>query len=446
MRIVQACLPALLIVVVSSSAYAQSDVPSDVDARVSKLIDSISESRMEQLLRTLVGFGTRNTLSDTASTTRGIGAARQWIFDELRRTSPKLQVSFDTHQIPKGRSERITRDIELRNVVAILPGRSPRRIYVSGHYDTVNLGGHGQAGLNTTGGGDRNTNDNADAPGANDDGSGTVLVMELARAFADSGIDFDATLVFTAVAGEEQGLIGAREEARSVKAAIIPVQAIFNNDIVGGSVGGDGIVDGATIRLYSEGPEDSPSRSLAMFVRRTAARYVPSHRVRLMARRDRFGRGGDHTAWNLEGFAAVGFRESRENYSKQHNANDAIDGVSFAYLAQNARVNAASMAVLALAPAPPAVSNERRQPTLDRRPSGYDAHLRWAASPGAAGYRIFWREAWAPDWDHELYVGNVTEYTLPHANVDDWVFGVAAVDANGHESTISAYVPAPPTY
>jgi peptidase M28-like protein len=446
MRIVQACLSALLIVVISSSAYGQSDVPADVDARVAKLIDSISESRMEQLLRTLVGFGTRNTLSDTASTTRGIGAARQWIFDELRRTNPKLQVSFDTHQLAKGRSERITRDVELRNVVAILPGRSPRRIYVSGHYDTVNLGGQGPAGLNTTGGGDRNTNDNADAPGANDDGSGTVLVMELARVFAESGVDFDATLVFTAVAGEEQGLIGAREEARGAKAANIPVQAIFNNDIVGGSVGGDGIVDGATIRLYSEGPEDSPSRSLAMFVRRTAARYVPSHRVRLMARRDRFGRGGDHTAWNLEGFAAVGFRESRENYSKQHNANDTIDGVSFAYLAQNARVNAASMAVLALAPSPPAVSNERRQPTIDRRPSGYDAHLRWAASPGAAGYRIFWREAWAPDWDHELYVGNVTEYTLPHANVDDWVFGVAAVDADGHESTVSAYVPAPPTY
>src|SRR5205814_10038671 len=133
---------------------------------------------------------------------------------------------------------------------------------------------------------------------------------------------FDATLVFTAVAGEEQGLIGAREEARGAKAANVPIQAIFNNDIVGGSVGGDGTIDGATIRLYSEGPEDSPSRSLAIFTQRTAARYVPSHRIRLMARRDHFGRGGDHTAWNLEGFAAVCFRESRENYSKQNNAND----------------------------------------------------------------------------------------------------------------------------
>ena len=438
-------IAAVAMLLIAPGVRAQFGAP-DTDTRISKLVDSISETRMEQLLRTLAGFGTRNTLSDTASLTRGIGAARQWIFDELRRTSSKLQVSFDTHQIAKGRSDRITRDVELRNVVAILPGRSPRRIYVSGHYDTVNLGGQGQAGLNTTGGGDRNVNDNADAPGANDDGSGTVLVMELARVFAESGIDFDATLVFTAVAGEEQGLIGAREEARGAKAANIPVQAVFNNDIVGGSVGGDGIVDGATIRLYSEGPEDSPSRSLAMFVRRVAARYVPSHRVRLMARRDRFGRGGDHTAWNLEGFAAVGFRESRENYSKQHNANDTIDGVSFAYLGQNARVNAAAMAVLALAPPPPAVNNERGQPTLDRRPSGYDAHLRWMTSSGAAGYIVFWREAWAPDWQHETYVGNVTEYTLPHANVDDWVFGVAAVNADGHESTVSAYVAAPPTY
>jgi hypothetical protein len=426
-----------------ATVSAQFGAP-DTDVRISKLVASISEARMEQLLRTLVGFGTRNTLSDTTSTTRGIGAARQWILDELTRTSPKLQVSFDPHQVPKG--GRITRDVELRNIVAILPGRTPRRIYVSGHYDTVNLGAQGQGGLNTAGGGYGSPADNADAPGADDDGSGTVLIMELARVFAESGLTFDATLVFTAVAGEEQGLIGAREEARGAKAANIPVQAIFNNDIVGGSVGGDGIVDGATIRLYAEGPEDSPSRSLAVFTRRIAAHYVPSHRIRLMARRDRFGRGGDHTAWNLEGFAAVGFRESRENYSKQHNANDTIDGVSFAYLGQNARVNAAAMAVLALAPPPPVVATDRGAPRLDRRPSGYDAHLQWIASPGAAGYRIFWREAWAPDWQHEMFVGNVTEYTLPHMNIDDWVFGVAAVDADGHESTVSAYVPPPAAY
>jgi len=435
---------AVSVIVMTPAVRAQSAEPADVDARVSKLVASISESRLEQLVRTLAGFGTRNTLSDTASPSRGIGAARQWIFDELERSSARLQVGFDTHHIPKG--GRITRDVELRNVVAILPGRSPRRIYVSGHYDTVNIGGQGQIGANTGAPVATDRDDNADAPGANDDGSGTALVMELARVFAESGVAFDATLVFTAVAGEEQGLIGARAHARRMKAENVPVQAVFNNDIVGGVVGGDGTSDGATIRLYSEGPEDSPSRELAIFTQRIAARYVPSHRIRLMSRRDRFNRGGDHTAWNLEGFAAVGFRESRENYAKQHNANDTVDGVSVPYLAQNARVNAAAMAVLALAPPPPVVANERGQPTIDRQPSGYDAHLRWVASPGAAGYRLFWREAWAPDWEHELYVGNVTEYTLPHSNIDDRVFGVAAVDGEGHESTVSAYVPAPATY
>jgi hypothetical protein len=439
-----AAVSVLAVILSLPALRAQTGTPADVDARIAKLVESISESRMEQLLRTLVAFGTRNTLSDTSSPTRGIGAARQWILDEMQRSSSKLQVSFDTHQIPKG--GRITRDVELRNIVAILPGRTARRIYVSGHYDTVNLGDRGQAALNAAAAGYGNPADNADAPGANDDGSGTVLVMELARAFGESGITFDATLVFTTVAGEEQGLIGSRQEARAAKAAGVPVQAVFNNDIVGNSTGGDGTVDSATIRIYSEGPEDSPSRSLAVFTRRMAARYVPSHRVRLMARRDRFGRGGDHTAWNLEGFPAIGFRESRENYGKQHNANDTIDGVSFTYLAQNARVNAAAMAVLALAPPPPVVYNDRGAPMLDRRPSGYDAHLQWSASPGATGYRIFWREAWAPDWQHELNVGNVTEYVMPHANVDDWVFGVAAVDADGHESTVSAYVAAPPNY
>lgn len=421
----------------------------DLDPRVVKLVASISEERLQQLLQKLVTFGTRNTLSDQTSPTRGIGAARQWIFDELKRTSPRLQVSFDTHVLPPG--GRITREVELRNVVAILPGKSPRRIYVSGHYDSLNLGPRGQAGLNTgagrqgAGGAAQGqtprppADPNLDAPGANDDGSGTVLSMELARVFADSGIEFDATLVFMAVAGEEQGLRGSGAHAQKAKAENTPVQALFNNDIVGNSRGGNGIVDGATVRVYSEGPEDSPSRSLAQFARRWAARYVPSHRLRLMARRDRFSRGGDHSAFNAAGFAAIGFRESRENYAMQHNANDTIDGVSFAYLAQNARANAAGMATLALAPPPPVVASN----TLSRQPSGYDARLRWTASPGAAGYRIFWREAWAPDWEHELLVGNVTEYVLPAMNIDDHVFGVAAVSAGGHESTISAYVSPP---
>jgi hypothetical protein len=412
-------------------------------------LTSISEQRLAQLLRTLVGFGTRNTLSDTASPTRGIGAARQWIFDELRRSSRKLQVSFDSHRLKKGAGNgRITRSVELRNVVAVLPGRTARRIYVSGHYDSLNLVPEGQLALNrgVTAPRPRELNPDVDAPGANDDGSGTVLVMELARVFAESGIDFDATLVFMAVAGEEQGLLGARAHARRARETHLPVQAIFNNDIVGGAAGGDGTTDATSIRLYSEGPDDSPSRSLALFTARVATRYVPAHTVRLLARRDRYARGGDHTAWNLEGFAAVGFRESRENYARQHGPGDTIEGVSFEYLARNARVNAAAMAVLALAPPPPSITNARGVPQIDRRPSGYDARLRWTASPGAAGYRVVWRRAWAQDWENEAVVGAVTEWGLPKANIDDVVYGVAAIGPGGHESTVTAYVPPAPTY
>jgi hypothetical protein len=465
-------LALLALLAVDSGVRAQAPAPPPgasgaVDSRIVRLVDSVSEERLKQLLEKLVSFGTRNTLSDQTSPTRGIGAARQWIYDELKRTSPKLQVSFDTHQIPA--RGRITKDVELRNVMAVLPGKTGRRIYVSGHYDSLNLGAGGQQTGNAGAQGatrpgaaaqapgeppaapaapadpqQRPAQDyNIDAPGANDDGSGTVLSMELARVFASSGIEFDATLVFMAVAGEEQGLIGAGAHAKAAKDQKVPIQAWFNNDIVGNSRGGDGSVDGSTIRIYSEGPEDSPSRELAVFARRIGSIYVPSHRVRLMARRDRFSRGGDHSALNAQGFAAIGFREAKENYAKQHGPNDTIDGVDFRYLAQNARVNAAGMAVLALAPPPPTVVSSRGAPTIDRRPSGYDAHLRWEASPGAAGYRIFWRNAWNQDWEHDVFVGSVTEYTFPKMNIDDWVFGVAAVDAAGHESTVSVYV-APP--
>ncbi|HEX6464503.1 MAG TPA: M28 family peptidase [Vicinamibacterales bacterium] len=481
-------LAAIALVLVVSTSIVRGQTPASpvIDPRIAKLVASISEERLQQLLQKLSSFKTRNTCSD-ASAPDAIGAARQWIYDELKRTSPKLQVSFDTYQLQNVRGCAGT--IELRNVVAILSGKTPRRIYVSGHYDSVNLGAGGQQTSNAGGGqsaagarggqgaqggqagqgtqgaravqtrpgaapqapGEQPAPDqppaprpirdpNIPAPGANDDGSGTVLSMELARVFAESGIDFDATLVFITVAGEEQGLLGAAAHAKMAKEQKVPIQAWFNNDIVGGSRGGDGITDGATIRLYSEGPEDSLSRSLAMFAERIGGAYVPSHRVRLMARRDRFSRGGDHSALNDQGFAAIGFRESRENYSKQHGPNDTIDGVDFHYLAENARVNAAGMATLALAPPPPVVATDRGQPTIDRRTSGYDAHLRWQASAGATGYRIFWRNAWAPDWQHELSVGAVTEYTFPHMNIDDWVFGVAAVDAGGHESTVSAYV------
>jgi hypothetical protein len=277
----------------------------------------------------------------------------------------------------------------------------------------------------------------------NDDGSGVALTLELARVFSQSGIEFEATLVFMCHAGEEEGLIGARLHAQKAVDQKIPIEAVLNNDIVGGDTAGNGIADGATIRVYSEGPEDSASRELARFIERWGARYVPSHRVRLMSRPDRFLRGGDHSAYTQSGFAAVGFRESRENFSRQHSPNDTFAGVSPRYLTQNARVNAAAAATLALAPPPPVVTTPAGQPTLGRGPSGYDAALSWTPAPGAAGYRIFWREAWGPDWQHELAVGNVSRVVIPNVQIDDYVFGVASVDASGHESYVSAYVVVP---
>ena len=353
---------------------------------------------MKALDTTLVGFGTRNTLSNATSTTRGIGAARQWIFDELKRSSAKLQVSFDTYQIAQ--QGRITRPVELRNVMAVLPGRSPRRIYVSGHYDSLNIGPGGQIASNSrapapgggvAGGLANSPNDpqqrpgidyDVDAPGANDDGSGTVLTMELARVFAESGLEFDATLVFICWAGEEQGLIGSAAHAQRIAAEKVIVEAMISNDIVGNSRGGTGVVDAASVRVYAVGPEDSPARALARYIVAAGATYVPSHRVRPMAREDRFGRGSDQSSFTQQGYPAVVFREANENFDRQHSARDTLDGVDFAYLAQNARVNAAAVASLALAPPAPVVVERARRGA--HRPRSVRLRRR-AALDGVAG-------------------------------------------------------------
>jgi Zn-dependent M28 family amino/carboxypeptidase len=400
-----------------------------LDPRIAALVDSVSPDRLAATVRRLEGFGTRNTLSDTVSTTRGIGAARRWIHQYLREASPRLQVSFDRYLVPP--EGRVTRQVELVNVMAVLPGRSARRIYVSGHYDTVVLRrGQGQAPADI---------DNQPAPGANDDGSGTALVMELARVFAQSGIEFDATLVFIALAGEEQGLVGATQHARKALADNLVIDAVFNNDIVGGSVAGSGLVDSRTVRVFSEGPEDSPSRQLARYIRDVAARYVPAHQVRLIARHDRFGRGGDHTAFNQQGYTGVRFTEASENYSRQHTVDDTFAGVDPEYLARNARVNAAAMASLALAPAAPVVSGRGM---IGRGQSGYDATLQWRSSSGATAYRVVWREAWTPDWTHSRVVSD-TAVTFPKLSIDDYVFGVAAIGPGGQESLVAAYVNPP---
>jgi hypothetical protein len=430
-----------LLVSQRATGAAQTEPRLDADPRIERVIASISEQRLRDLIATLARFGTRETLSTASSPSRGIAAARQWVFDELTRSSPRLQVAFDTYRLAP--QARVQTAVELRNVIALLPGRTARRIYVTGHYDSVSFGTAGQLGLLVATDGAGNPqgrpdfNHDADAPGANDDASGTALTMELARVFAESGITFDATLVFACWAGEEQGSYGSAAHAQRLAKEKVVVDAMMSNDIVGNSRGGNGVADAGSVRVYSVGPEDSTSRALARYIARTAAIYVPSHRVRLMAREDRFGRGSDHSSFNAAGFPAIVFRESNEDFARQHGAGDTPDGVDVPYLARNARVNAAAAASLALAPPAPSVAGRNR---LSRGPSGYDASLQWEASPGAVAYRIYWRDTWNNDWQHARTVGNVTRFVFPDVSIDDLVFGVAAIGADGQESLVSAYV------
>jgi hypothetical protein len=412
---------ATVVVIALFPSVSRPQSRSDTDPAIVRLVDAISPARLEEALKKLVSFGTRDARNASpASSSRGNQAAGEWIYEQLRTASPRLQVSYDVHQLPANQFGGIPEERELRNVLAVLPGRSPRRIYVTAHYDSY----------------DASKGPDAAAPGADDNGSGTVLLMELARVFASSPLAFDATIVFMATSAEEQGLLGARLHATRMKGTGIPIQAVFNNDIVGGISDSSGYIDRSSVRVFSEEPADSPSRSLAMFVRSVAARYVPSQRVRLIARQDRLGRSSDHLAFARAELPvpAIGFRESREDLSRQHNETDTLDRISFPYLAQNARVNAAAVAELALAPLPPVLE------FLNADPTSATVRLRWKMVPNAIGYRVYWRQAWGPDWEQNIRVGNVTEYNVSHAQADDSIFGIAAIGRDNHESPISAFL------
>src|SRR4030095_1846231 len=278
-------------------AAQQGDQPSQrLDPRIQKIVSEISAGKIAEIEKKLEAFGTRNTLSDATQTNRGIGAARQWIFDQMTGYSPRLQVSFDTHTIPKAR--RVWKEIELRNVCAVLPGKmqqaAGRWIMITGHYDSLNL--RVPQEMRT----DPAKAAEIVAPGVTDDGSGTACVMECARVL--SQYEFDATLVFVAFAGEEQGLIGSRAMAKRLKENSQTIQALLNNDIIGSEVSGNGVVDNRRVLVFSEDPNDSPSRQLARFISRIAGLYYPETIVDMVFRHDRFGRGGDHTAFNQQGF------------------------------------------------------------------------------------------------------------------------------------------------
>ncbi|MDX6446768.1 MAG: hypothetical protein QOH71_3842 [Blastocatellia bacterium] len=424
------------------------------NAQILKIVSEIDPRNIEITIRKLVSFGTRNTLSDQNDPHRGIGAARDWLYGEFVKAANgsggRMIVEKQTFEQPK--AARVPQPTMLTNIVATLKGTQPEsnnRVYVvSGHYDSMCTSP---------------TDAKCDAPGANDDASGTAAVLEMARVMAR--YSFDATIVFMTVPGEEQGLLGSTYFAETAKKNIKDIEAMFTNDIIGSSLGGNGVRDARTVRVFSEGvpsnettqeattrrsvggENDSPSRQLARFIKETTERYVPSMKVWMIYRRDRYGRGGDHQPFLERGYAAVRFTEPNENYQHQHQNVRIEDGiqygdlpqfVDFNYIANVARVNAASLAALASAPARP--KNVTFPISLSN-----DTPIQWDANkePDIAGYEIVWRDTTEATWTNSRAVGNVNNYTMKGMSKDNYLFGVRAIDKEGNRSPVSYPRPLP---
>lgn len=433
-----------------SAGCARPRVAVDRDLHIDAMMQQIDPNRIRATVEKLVSFKTRHTLSDTESQTEGIGAARRWIQSQFEQYSStkngRLLVETQEVHIDKP-TERIPRPVTIVNVLATLPGRRAaqgsdarkRVVIVSGHYDSRAL----------------DANDaTSPAPGANDDASGTALVMELARVM--SGYQFDETIIFACVAGEEQGLNGSAGLADRAKRENWDVIAMLNNDIVGNTSGGSGVRDASRVRLFSEGvpsnespvqmqarqsiggENDAPSRQLARYIKEVAAPYVPGFDVTMIYRRDRYGRGGDHIPFLRQGYPAVRFTEPNEDFSRQHQDitqrsakpyGDLPQFMDFKYIANVARVNATAIAALASAPPSP------KRVHIDASPS-YDTSLEWDAieDPAIDGYAVLLRETTAPNWQRRIELGNVTSTTLRGINKDDFLIAVESYDARGHRS------------
>ncbi|MGH9718665.1 MAG: M28 family peptidase [Bryobacteraceae bacterium] len=441
-----------MIVDAGKTPAAQPPIKSQNPA-VSKVVGEVSQDRIAEIMKKLESFETRHTFSATDHPARGIGAARRWIYEQFRSYSPRLEVRLDTYNIK--RQQRISRDVELANVVAVLPGKlqPERQVIISGHYDSLRLNRRSpEEAAADPPGMDAAANAGQSAPGVSDDASGTAAVMELARVM--SQYEFDKTVVFVAFAGEEQGLLGSTLYAAQAARDRGQIEAVLNNDIIGNDVSGDGRSLSRSVRVFSEDPADSPSRQLARYIKEAGERYLPAMTVDLVFRHDRFGRGGDHTPFNQEGFAAVRFTTPAEFYRNQHSLSDTFANSSPAYTTMVTKINGAALATLALAPKTPSTTREPRTgrlrgrvlPNLGRGRSGYAAQLRWTdefPAPDLAGYSIVMRSTRAPYWEKEFFAGNVREYLMESVSIDDVVFGVKAVDAAGNESLVSAFVTAP---
>ncbi len=422
--------------------------------QISKIVAEIDARNIENTIRRLVSFGTRNTLSDQNDPNRGIGAARDWLYAEFQKAAAasngRMTVEKQTFEQPK--AARVPQPTMLTNIVATLKGTQPEsanRVYVvSGHYDSM---------CNSP------TDAKCDAPGANDDASGTAAVLEMARVMAR--YKFDATIIFMTVPGEEQGLLGSTHFAEEAKKGNMDIEAMFTNDIIGSSLGGNGVRDAHTVRVFSEGvpsneapveatsrrsvggENDSTSRQLARFIKETSEAYLPSMKVWMIYRRDRYGRGGDHQPFLERGYAAVRFTEPNEDYHHQHQNVRIENGIQygdlpqfddFKYIADVARVNAAALAALALGPARPA--NAFIATGLSN-----DSELKWDANrePDLAGYEIVWRDTTAATWTNSRSVGNVLTYAMKGMSKDNYFFGVRAVDKEGNRSQVTYPKPQP---
>jgi hypothetical protein len=445
---------------------------------IMQIVNSVSEERMAAALRKLESFGTRGDFSSQDDPEHGIGAAKKWIFDQFRGYSPRLEVSYHNFTLKKSAvNRRIVRDVELSNVVAVLPGAvdPDRYVVIAAHYDSINIvrkakftGEERTADLvkhgmdpeearrvveyfpsdNPQGEPDYEATAAAKiAPGVTDDGSGIAAVLELARVM--SQYQFDKSIVFVALAAEELGLEGSRAYAGYAKQKGMDIEAVLNNDIVGSDVAGNGRTANGVLRVFADSPEDSPARTLERYFKLIAERYVPSMRAEMVFHRDRFERGGDHTQFAVQGYAAIRLTSPSENYANQHSPTDTFEHTSVPYTARVARMNGAVLASLALAPSAPVTNytigtgeqKGTRRPMLSRGESGYDAVLRWLKSPepDVAGYAVVMRSTTAPDWEREIWVGNVTSYTIPNLSIDDIVLGVKAVDRDGNQSLVSVY-------
>lgn len=430
------------IVCILAFACCASGQQLSVNPQVQSIVSQVSADRIADIQRKLASFGTRNIFSSTTDPEHGIGAAREWIAAQFRNYSPKLQVAFDKHRLKGDPSQRLFKDVEIWNVVAILPGASEpeRKVMVSGHYDSIHMILKG--GANERRSLDAEATVAAEAPGVTDDGSGTAAVLELARVM--SQFQFRKTIVFVAFASEEYGLEGSSVYAEAAAAKHDLIEALFNNDIIGSDVTGNGETTNRYVNVFSEDPNDSPSRQVARYLRAMNARYQPGFDVNLVFRHDRFGRGGDHSPFNAYGFAAVRITTPMENFSNQHTATDTFANTAPAYTALVVKANAAGIASLALAPKAPAIGPAPPAPL--GRGEGYDAVMTWhndQPEPDLLGYAVVKRKTTSPTWESEIFVGNVTTYTLPRVNIDEVVLGVKAIDKNGNESLVSAFVTPP---